>query len=148
MSELAKILFEKQIFLDVQASDINSLFRLASSNFSSQSHLDKDLIFNCLQDREKLGSTGLGLGVAIPHGRVKGLKDPLISFYRLETGIDYGSSDNEPVDISIFLLVPEVATQLHLELLSEIAQTLADKNKRDVLRQGKLPSEILDTLTI
>lgn len=148
MSELAKILFEKQIFLDVKASDINSLFHLASSNFSSQSNLDEELIFNCLQDREKLGSTGLGLGVAIPHGRVKGLKDPLISFYRLETGIDYGSSDNEPVDISIFLLVPEIATQLHLELLSEIAQTLADKNKRDVLRSGQLPSEILDALTI
>ncbi len=148
MSELAKILFEKQIFLDVQASDVNSLFRLASSNFSSQSHLNEDLIFNCLQDREKLGSTGLGLGVAIPHGRVKGLKDPLISFYRLEKGIDYGSSDSEPVDISIFLLVPEVATQLHLELLSEIAQTLADKNKREVLRCGQLPNEILDALTI
>jgi PTS system nitrogen regulatory IIA component len=148
MSELAKILFEKQIFLDVKASDIDSLFRLASSNFSSQSHLDETLIFNCLQDREKLGSTGLGLGVAIPHGRVKGLKDPLISFYRLEEGIDYGSSDNELVDISIFLLVPEVATQLHLELLSEIAQTLADKNKREILRQGQMTNEILDALTI
>lgn len=148
MSELAKILFEKQIFLDVKASDIDSLFRLASSNFSSQSHLDETLIFNCLQDREKLGSTGLGLGVAIPHGRVKGLKDPLISFYRLEEGIDYGSSDNELVDISIFLLVPEVATQLHLELLSEIAQTLADKSKREVLRQGQMTNEILDALTI
>jgi PTS system nitrogen regulatory IIA component len=148
MSELAKILFEKHIYLDVEASDIDSLFRLASSNFSAQSHLDEKLIYNCLQDREKLGSTDLGLGVAIPHGRVKGLKDPLISFYRLQAGVDYGSADSEPVDISIFLLVPEVATQLHLELLSEIAQTLADKNKRETLRQGQLPIEILHSLTI
>ena len=148
MSELAKILFEKHIYLDVEASDIDTLFRLASSNFSAQSHLDENHIYNCLQDREKLGSTALGLGVAIPHGRVKGLKDPLISFYRLQSGIDYGSADNEPVDISIFLLVPEVATQLHLELLSEIAQTLADKNKREILRQGQLPIEILQSLTI
>ncbi|WP_108648071.1 PTS sugar transporter subunit IIA [Polynucleobacter rarus] len=148
MSELAKILFEKHIYLDVEVPDINTLFRLASSNFSAQSHLDESLIYNCLQDREKLGSTALGLGVAIPHGRVKGLKDPLVSFYRLQTGIDYGSSDSEPVDISIFLLVPEVATQLHLELLSEIAQTLADKNKRETLRQGQLPNEILHSLTV
>jgi PTS system nitrogen regulatory IIA component len=89
-----------------------------------------------LQDREKLGSTGLGVGVAIPHGRLKGLKEPIISFYRLLNGIDFKTSDQIAVDIVIFLLVPELATQKHLDLLSEIAQILADKLKRVQLREA------------
>jgi PTS system nitrogen regulatory IIA component len=147
MSELAEIFLEEQIYVDVDVKDINSLFHLASSHFAAQTHIDQKLIFNCLQDREKLGSTGLGLGVAIPHGRVKGLKEPLVSFYRLRNGIPFGSTDNEPVDMTIFLLVPEVATQLHLEILSEIAQTLADHKKRDELRHSPSINRILELLT-
>ena len=147
MSELAEILFKDQIFLNVPAKDIDGLFHLASSNFAQETGLDMDLVYQCLQDREKLGSTGLGLGVAIPHGRVKGLKHPLCSFYKLSSGIDFGSTDNELVDITIFLLVPEIATQQHLELLSEIAQTLADTEKREILRSSNAPGDILALLT-
>jgi PTS system nitrogen regulatory IIA component len=110
---------------------------LASSHFSSQNpQLHIKSITECLQDREKLGSTGLGVGVAIPHGRLKGLKEPIISFYRLLNGIDFKTSDQIAVDIVIFLLVPELATQKHLDLLSEIAQILADKLKRVQLREA------------
>ena len=117
--------------------DIDELFHLASSHFSSQNtQLNKQNITECLQDREKLGSTGLGVGVAIPHGRLKGLKEPIISFYRLLNGIDFKTSDQIAVDIVIFLLVPELATQKHLDLLSEIAQILADKLKRVQLREA------------
>ena len=110
---------------------------MASSHFSSQNaQLNIKGITECLQDREKLGSTGLGVGVAIPHGRLKGLKEPIISFYRLLNGIDFKTSDQIAVDIVIFLLVPELATQKHLDLLSEIAQILADKLKRVQLREA------------
>jgi PTS system nitrogen regulatory IIA component len=113
------------------------LLHLASSHFSSQNaQLNIKSITECLQDREKLGSTGLGVGVAIPHGRLKGLKEPIISFYRLLNGIDFKTSDQIAVDIVIFLLVPELATQKHLDLLSEIAQILADKLKRVQLREA------------
>jgi PTS system nitrogen regulatory IIA component len=135
MSELAEILPTNQIFLDVPVKDIKDLFTLASSRFASVTHLSEQLIFDCLQARESLGSTGLGVGVAIPHGRVKGLKEAHASFYRLSTGIDFKSSDQIAVDIVIFLLVPEAATQKHLELLSEIAQILSNKSKRSLLRE-------------
>ena len=136
MSELATILQPNQIHLDVEVNDIQDLFKLASSQFSTLTALPEKLIYDCLQDREGLGSTGLGVGVAIPHGRVKGLKEAHASFYRLAHGIDFKTSDQIAVDIVIFLLVPEVATQKHLDLLSEIAQILADKLKRVQLREA------------
>ena len=137
MNELALLLPTNQIYLDVAVNDIDELFHLASSHFSYQNaQLNIKGITECLQDREKLGSTGLGVGVAIPHGRLKGLKEPIISFYRLLNGIDFKTSDQIAVDIVIFLLVPELATQKHLDLLSEIAQILADKLKRVQLREA------------
>ena len=86
MSELAEILLSDQIYLDVDVKDIKDLFTLASSRFASTTSISSKLIYDCLQAREDLGSTGLGVGVAIPHGRVKGLKEPHASFYRLSDG--------------------------------------------------------------
>ena len=80
-----------------------------------------------------LGSTGLGEGVAIPHGRIKGLKQPLAAFVRLADPIPFESPDGQPVSLLIFLLVPEQATQQHLEILSEIAQLLSDREARERL---------------
>ena len=75
--------------------------------------------------RERLGSTGLGHGVAIPHGRIKGLKSPLAAVLRWQQPIAFDAPDDEPVGLLIFLLVPEAATQRHLEILSEIAEMLS-----------------------
>jgi PTS system nitrogen regulatory IIA component len=147
MSELAEILLSDQIYLDVHVNDIKDLFSLASSRFASKTSLSPKLIYDCLQAREDLGSTGLGVGVAIPHGRVKGLKEPQAGFYRLSKGIDFKSSDQIAVDIIIFLLVPEAATQKHLELLSEIAQILADKSRRASLREISSAEKILEEMT-
>jgi len=146
MSELAEILPTKQIYLDVEVKDIKDLFSLASSQFASVTDISEKLIYECLQARESLGSTGLGVGVAIPHGRVKGLKEAHASFYRLSKGIDFKTSDQIAVDIVIFLLVPEAATQKHLELLSEIAQVLADKSKRSLLREINSVDNILSEM--
>ena len=147
MSELAEILLSDQIYLDVHVNDIKDLFTLASSRFASNTSLSPKLIYDCLKAREDLGSTGLGVGVAIPHGRVKGLKEPHASFYRLSKGIDFKSSDQIAVDIIIFFLVPEAATQKHLELLSEIAQILADKSRRASLREISSAEKILLEMT-
>ena len=147
MSELVEILPSDQMYIDVDVHDIHGLFNLASSHFAQTTHLSPKLILQCLEDREKLGSTGLGLGVAIPHGRVKGLKEAHASFYRISQGINFKTSDQIAVDIVIFLLVPEAATQKHLDLLSEIAQILADKSKRTRLREMNNPEQILSEMT-
>ena len=84
--------------------------------------------------RERLGSTGLGHGVAIPHGRIKGLKNPLAAVMRVAQPIPFDAPDDEPVSLLIFLLVPEAATQRHLEILSEIAEMLSDRDLRERLK--------------
>jgi PTS system nitrogen regulatory IIA component len=84
--------------------------------------------------RERLGSTGLGHGVAIPHGRIKGLKQPLAAVFQLAAPIGFDAPDEQAVQLLIFLLVPEAATQKHLEILSEIAELLSDSQLREAMK--------------
>jgi PTS system nitrogen regulatory IIA component len=84
--------------------------------------------------RERLGSTGLGHGVAIPHGRIRGLKAPMAAVLQLATPIGFDAPDDHPVGLLIFLLVPEAATQKHLEILSEIAELLSDAPLREKIK--------------
>jgi PTS system nitrogen regulatory IIA component len=83
--------------------------------------------------RERLGSTGLGHGVAVPHGRIKGLKAPLAAFVRLKDPIPFESPDGQPVNLLVFLLIPDQVTQQHLEILSEIAEMFSDEAFRHML---------------
>jgi PTS system nitrogen regulatory IIA component len=86
-----------------------------------------------LTAREKLGSTGLGQGIAIPHGRIKGLSEAIGAFARLRTPIAFDAPDGKPVGQVFVLLVPEQATDLHLQLLSELAQMFSERAFRDKL---------------
>lgn len=147
MTSFADLLNVNTVFLDVSVKNVEELFALAGQNFEAITKIPAPQISQCLSDREKLGSTGLGVGVAIPHGRVKGLKLPLAGFYQLTNRIDFKAPDNEPVDVAIILLVPEQATQKHLDLLSDIAQVLSDGSRRDTLRHEKDPAKLLATLT-
>src|SRR5574343_1292313 len=86
--------------------------------------------------REQLGSTGLGQGVGIPHGRLKGLKQVAGMFFRPSKPIPFDAPDNRPVDLVFFLLVPEQSTEEHLQLLSELAQGFSDPDFREQLRSS------------
>lgn len=94
-------------------------------------------IFEALSAREKLGSTGLGHGVAIPHGRLAGLDAPRVAVLRLGTGVDFDAMDHEPVDILIALLVPESATSDHLDLLAQLARGLSQPDTIAGLRRAE-----------
>lgn len=98
--------------------------------------LSRALITDSLFARERLGSTGLGHGVAIPHGRIKGLKAPMAAVFQLARAIVFDAPDEQPVQLLIFLLVPEAATQQHLEILSEIAELLSDSGLRESLKSA------------
>ena len=89
--------------------------------------------------REKLGSTGLGQGVAIPHGRCKNLRDGIAAFVKTEHPIPFDSPDGQPVNLIFVLLVPEKATDLHLQLLAELAQMFSDKSFREQLQHSNDP---------
>ena len=98
--------------------------------FEQLHNFSRAIITDSLFARERLGSTSLGHGVAIPHGRVKGLKSPMAALFRLAKPIVFDAPDEQPVGLLIFLLVPEAATQKHLEILAEIAEMLSDQDLR------------------
>ncbi|MDR0276799.1 MAG: PTS IIA-like nitrogen regulatory protein PtsN [Paucimonas sp.] len=98
--------------------------------------LDTQDVFKSLIDREKLGSTGFGNGIAIPHCRLKGCTSPISALLHLDAPIDFDAIDGAPVDLLFVLLVPEAATDAHLELLRQIASMLDRKDVRDKLRSA------------
>jgi nitrogen PTS system EIIA component len=134
MNRLAAILPADNVLVNVDASSKKRAFEAAGLLFENHHSMSRALVTDNLFARERLGSTGLGHGVAIPHGRIKGLKNPLAAVLRLSQSVAFDAPDDEPVDLLIFLLVPEAATQRHLEILSEIAEMLSDRELRERLK--------------
>ena len=134
MNRLAAILPSAQALVQVDATSKKRAFEEAGLLFENLHGLNRAMVADSLFARERLGSTGLGYGVAIPHGRIKGLKSPLAAVFRLQEPIGFDAPDEKPVSLMIFLLVPEASTQKHLEILSEIAEMLSDAALRDKLK--------------
>jgi len=135
MNRLAAILPVEQVLTGTGIASKKRAFEEVGFLFESQHGLSRASVTDSLFSRERLGSTGLGNGVAVPHGRIKGLKLPLAAVLLLEQAIGFDAPDNQPVDLLVFLLVPEAATQKHLELLSEIAALLSDEARRAAMRR-------------
>ncbi len=130
MNRLANILSPSQVIAQVEVTSKKRAFEEAGLLFENLHGLSRALVTDSLFSRERLGSTGLGHGVAIPHGRIKGLKAPLAAVFQLAQPIGFDAPDDLAVNLLIFLLVPEAATQKHLEILSEIAELLSDARLR------------------
>jgi PTS system nitrogen regulatory IIA component len=131
MNRLASILPPSQVLAHVDVTSKKRAFEEAGLLFENLHGLGRALVTDSLFSRERLGSTGLGHGVAIPHGRIKGLKSPMAAVFQLAKPIGFDAPDEVPVSLLIFLLVPEAATQKHLEILSEIAELLSDSGLRE-----------------
>lgn len=134
MNRLSVILPADQVLVAVDATSKKRAFEEAGLLFETLHGLNRALVTDSLFARERLGSTGLGHGVAIPHGRIKGLKQPLAAVFQLAQPIGFDAPDELPVGLLIFLLVPEASTQKHLEILSEIAELLSDSLLRERMK--------------
>ena len=134
MNRLSQILPPSQVLVSVDATSKKRAFEEAGLLFENVHGLNRALITDSLFARERLGSTGLGHGVAIPHGRIKGLKSPMAAVFQLSAPIGFDAPDEQAVSLLIFLLVPEAATQKHLEILSESAELLTDGAVREQLK--------------
>jgi PTS system nitrogen regulatory IIA component len=134
MNRLAAILPLSNVLVNVDATSKKRVFEQAGLLFENQHAIARSIVTDNLFARERLGSTGLGHAVAIPHGRIKGLKNPLAAVVRVQQPIPFDAPDDEAVALLIFLLVPEAATQRHLEILSEIAEMLSDRELRERLK--------------
>lgn len=118
------------------------LLNIAQAIAEQYPQLDADTVFNQLIARERLGSTGIGDGVAIPHCRLPGCELPIGVLCTTEPAVDFDAVDRQPVDLLFALLVPEDAEQEHLETLAEIAALFSDSRVRQKLRQAQTGDEL------
>lgn len=130
MNLIAPLLTPDTTLLDMSFTSKKKLFEHAAALVAQTYGLKSSDIFTSLFERERLGSTALGCGVAIPHGRIKGLNDACGAFYRLKTPLEFEAPDNQPVSICFVLLVPKDANERHLQILGELAQLFGDDAMR------------------
>ncbi|MGZ3181870.1 MAG: PTS sugar transporter subunit IIA [Telluria sp.] len=150
MTNLSKILAPENVLLDLEVSSKKRAFEQAGLIFENNCGIARSTVSDNLFARERLGSTGLGHGVAVPHGRIKGsknLKAPIAAFVRLAEPIPFESPDGEPVSLLMFLLIPDHVTQQHLEILSEIAEMFSDETIRAALATDPDPASVHARIT-
>ncbi len=133
MNLVSRMLPAEHVVLGLDATSKKRLFEQIGLLFENSRQIPRARVFDSLFDREKLGSTALGYGVAIPHGRIRTLKEPVCAFVRTATPIPFEAPDGQPVSLVFAMLVPEHATEAHLELLSELAQMFSDAGLREAL---------------
>jgi PTS system nitrogen regulatory IIA component len=144
MNQIAELLPLANIALDIDVSSKVRLFEATGALFAASSGLDAGMVASSLAAREKLGSTGLGQGIAIPHGRIKGLKEARGAFLRLKQPVPFDAPDGKPVSQVFVLLVPELATDLHLQLLSELAQMFSERTFRERLAAATSAADLVN----
>ena len=133
MSLISEILPIDNIVLDHHSATKSAIFERAGLLFANKLGVPQASIVESLLQREKLGSTGLGRGVAIPHGRIARLREATAAFLKLTHGVPFDAPDRQPVQLVFVLLVPERATDLHLQILGELAQMFSDSTFRQQL---------------
>lgn len=133
MNLISKLLPPSLVVMDLEVGSKKRLFEQIGLMFENEKRVAMATVFDSLFAREKLGSTGLGYGVAIPHGRIKGLRETCCAFIRTASGVPFESPDGEPVRLVFSMLVPAQATEQHLQMLSELAQMFSDPAFRDAL---------------
>ncbi|MGD8925611.1 MAG: PTS IIA-like nitrogen regulatory protein PtsN [Thioalkalispiraceae bacterium] len=140
---LTDLITPKRIACDVDAQSkkraLEKLSELISDSEDTVSSID---VFESLLARERLGGTGVGYGVAIPHGRLKENDHTLGAFIKLQHGVDYDAADHQPVDLLFALLVPQESTDEHLQILAQLAKMFSSQEFRTELRNATTPEEI------
>jgi len=145
---ISDLLSTDRIYCDIHSSSKKRLLELISEQLARNSgELSKREVFESLCARERLGSTGLGKGVAIPHGRVKGTQHVEASFIRLRKPLPFDAVDGEPVDLLFAIAVPENCSEDHLKLLAQVAELFSDPDLLQDLREAESSGRLLQLLS-
>ena len=145
--KLSEILEENHIIPDLKARDKKGVLEeLAETIVSHEPSVDKGSLVKVLLERERLGSTGIGEGVAIPHGKFNGISRPVISFGRSRKGLDFESMDGQPAFLFFLLVAPENSANIHLKALARIAKILKNRSFRQVLMEVHTREELYQTI--
>ncbi|MBW1731279.1 MAG: PTS sugar transporter subunit IIA [Deltaproteobacteria bacterium] len=145
--KLSEIITPERIIPELKAKDKASVLEeLAKVVCRGEPGVDKDALVKVLLERERLGSTGIGDGVAIPHGKLGGVTQPIISFGRSKTGLDFDSMDTQPVHLFFLLVAPENSAGAHLKVLAKIAKMLKNSGFRKKLMEAEGRQELYEVI--
>ncbi len=143
MSEITNFLTEESIIMDCDSKSQKNTLEVISNKMAELTSTNKDEIFQKLYEREKLGTTAFGNGIAIPHARIEGIQNAKIIILKLTEAIDFNSIDGNKVDIIISLFVPNDNNKMHVELLSNIASLLDNQVLREKIRTANTASDVM-----
>lgn len=145
--KISDMLAEDHILVDLRAKDKKEVLEeLAEVVASHDPSFEKGSLVKVLMEREKLGSTGIGDGVAIPHGKFPGVEQPIISFGRSRKGLNFDSMDGAPAFLFFLLVAPENSASVHLKALARIAKILKNSSFRKMLMDASTRQEIYRTI--
>jgi PTS system nitrogen regulatory IIA component len=147
INPVARLLSTDDILLDAEASTKTRVFEEIARLIERRHGFSKAQVVENLCARESLGSTGLGHGVAIPHARIKGLQRAVVAYVRTRLSVPFDALDGKPVSDMLVLLMPEQATDEHLQLLAWSAQMFGDRGFREQLRMCEAPGEVRQLFT-
>jgi PTS system nitrogen regulatory IIA component len=143
MSEITNFLTEDSIIMDCDSKSQKNTLEVISNKMAELTSTNKDEIFQKLYEREKLGTTAFGNGIAIPHARIEGIQNAKIIILKLTEAIDFNSIDGNKVDIVMSLFVPNDNNEMHVELLSSIASLLDNQVFREKIRTANTASDVM-----
>lgn len=140
---ISALLSPELIFINPDISSKKRLLEFLANTISEKFSLSQTSIYGNLLDRERLGSTGLGKGFAIPHARLSKLDTTIGCFIRLEQAVNFESMDQQPVDLVFCIIIPEHATDEHLQILSSLAKIFSQDQIRADIRNAKSADQIV-----
>jgi PTS system nitrogen regulatory IIA component len=147
MSHLCEALSPGRILCRTSSPNGLGVLTKAASLFACDGGLDAQRVLNCLKEREILGSTALGSGIAVPHGRFKGIQAAQLAIITLDTPVEYNAPDGLPVDLFVVMLIPPAANpQLHLDLLSQVTHLLSQPPVHTKILHSSDPQTLLKHL--
>jgi len=139
---ISALLSPQRIFLDVEVSSKKKLLELIANIVADQGQLTESSIYSSLLNRERLGSTGLGHGFAVPHARVEDLDQTIGCLFRLKEPVNFEAPDNQPVDLVFTVIIPQEATEEHLIILSSLAKLFSQSDVRNAIHNAASKDEI------
>jgi PTS system nitrogen regulatory IIA component len=139
---ISALLSPQKIFIDAEVTSKKKLLELIANVVADRSQLGQSIIYNNLLSRERLGSTGLGRGFAVPHARVPDLDRTIGCFFRLKDPVNFESPDNLPVDLVFTIIIPQEATEEHLLILSALARIFSREEVCQAIREATSKEEI------
>ncbi len=144
--KILEVLDKDAIIIDLKAKDKKGVLDELVMPVASRAGIDHAALAKVLMERERLGSTGIGGGIGIPHGKLKDLKSLVLGFGVSRPGVDFESMDGRPTHIFFLLLTPENSAGLHLKLLARISRLLKNEDFKTQLMRAKTREEVLDII--